>query len=87
MWIFAQTIPNAAYEIDIYDENTNYLGSFLDNADSSGYISFLWDLTDYNGNPSDSTNFYGVFTVDTSSLQAMQVENHTNCNLSNYIPG
>ena len=71
MWIYAETIPNAAYQLDIYDENTNYLGSFSDYADSGGYISFLWDLTDGNGNTYDSTNFYGVFTVDTSSLSGM----------------
>jgi hypothetical protein len=68
MWIFAQTIPDAAYEIDIYDQSTNYLGSFYDNADDGGYISFIWDLSDGNGNTFDSTNFFGVFTVDTSSL-------------------
>jgi len=71
MWIYAETIPNAAYEIDIYDESTNYLGSFYDYADSGGYISFLWDLTDGNGHTFDSTNFYGVFTVDTSSLSSL----------------
>lgn len=67
MWIFAQTIPDAAYQIDMYDENTNYLGTFSDYADDSGYISFLWDLTDGEGDTYDSTNFLGVFTVDTSS--------------------
>jgi hypothetical protein len=67
MWIYAETIPNAAYEIDMYDENTNYFGSFLDYADGNGIISFLWDLTDGNGHTFDSTNFYGVFAVDTSS--------------------
>ena len=71
MWIYAQTIPNAAYQIDMYDENTNYFGSFVDYADGGGYISFLWDLTDGNGYTFDSTNFYGVFTVDTSSLSSM----------------
>lgn len=71
MWIFAQTIPNAAYQIDLYDENTNYLGSFMDYADGGGYISFIWDLTDGNGHTFDSTNFSGVFTVDTSSLSSM----------------
>lgn len=30
-------------------------------------ISFIWDLTDGNGHTFDSTNFLGVFTVDTSS--------------------
>jgi hypothetical protein len=72
IWIYAETIPNAAYELDIYDENTNYLGSFYDYADSGGYISFLWDLTDGNGHTFDSTNFYGVFTVDTSSLSSIR---------------
>ena len=71
MWIFAQTIPNAAYQIDLYDENTNYLGSFMDYADGGGYISFIWDLTDGNGYTFNSTNFYGVFTVNTSSLSSM----------------
>jgi hypothetical protein len=66
MWIYAVTIPNAAYELDIYDENTNYLGTFEDYADSSGTISFIWNLVDANNNLSDSTNFLGVFTVDTS---------------------
>jgi hypothetical protein len=71
MWIYAETIPNASYQLDIYDEDTNYLGSFYDYADSSGYISFIWDLTDGNGHTFDSTNFYGVFTVDTSSLSSL----------------
>jgi hypothetical protein len=68
MWIFAQTIPNAAYEIDMYDESNNYLGSFEDYSDPDGYISFLWNLVDGTGNTNSSTNFSGVFTVDTSSL-------------------
>ncbi len=68
MWIYAQTIPNAAYQLDLYDENTNYLGSFLDYADNNGVISFIWDLTDYNGNPTSSSTYYGFYTVDTSSL-------------------
>jgi hypothetical protein len=68
MWIYAETITNTAFQIDIYDENTNYLGSFTGAADGYGVISFLWDLTDGSGNTYTSTNFYGVFTVDTSSL-------------------
>jgi len=66
MWIYAQTIPNAAYQIDMYDENTNYLGAFTGSADSSGLISFIWDLGGLT-----STNFSGVFTVDISSLSGM----------------
>ncbi len=68
MWIYAATIPDASYELDMYDENTNYLGSFNGAADDSGTISFTWDLTDGSGDTFDSTNFYGVFTVDTSGL-------------------
>ena len=68
MWIYAETITNAAYQLDIYDENTNYLGSFTGAADGNGVISFLWNLVDSSGNTNYSTNFYGVFTVDTSSL-------------------
>jgi hypothetical protein len=67
MWIYAQTIPDAAYEIDLYDESTNYLGSFEDYADDSGLISFIWDLTDGYGDTFDSTNFFGVFTVTYST--------------------
>jgi hypothetical protein len=66
MWIYAATIPDASYELDVYDENTNYLGSFNGNADGGGTISFLWNLVDGSGNTSASTNFVGVFTVDTS---------------------
>ncbi len=73
MWIYAQTIPNANYEIDMYDENTNYLGSFVDYADGNGVISFLWNLEDYYGDTNYSTNFYGEFTVDTSSLSTLSL--------------
>jgi hypothetical protein len=68
MWIYAETIPNALYVIDMYDENTNYLGSFSDYADGNGVISFIWDLTDGDGHTFDSIKFTGVFTVNTASL-------------------
>ena len=85
MWIFAQTIPNAAYEIDMYDENYNYLGSFEDYSDPNGYISFLWNLVDATGNINYSTNFAGVFTVDTSSLagDSIAVGNASSSNATN----
>ena len=63
MWIYAQTVPNAPYQLDMYDDTTNYLGSFTGNADTNGTISFLWGLYDYQGNLSTSTNFTGVYTV------------------------
>lgn len=84
MWIFAQTIPNTAYELDMYGENTNYIGSFYDYADSSGYISFIWDLTDTNGYTLDDTNFYGVFTVDTSSLSGSSPVKSANIGFPNF---
>lgn len=67
MWIYAETVPNAPYQIDIYDEYTNHLGAFVGTTDSSGVISFTWNLTDGSGNTYDSTNFTGVFTVQVSS--------------------
>ena len=71
MWIYAETIPNAAFELDMYDENTNYIGTFADYSDANGVISFLWGLIDPDGSQDNNTNFLGVYTVDTSSL--MQV--------------
>lgn len=71
MWIYAATIPNAGYQIDVYDSNTNYLGSFTGNADSTGTISFVWDLVDGNGITHTDTNFFGVFTVNTSGGPAV----------------
>ncbi|HTV42760.1 MAG TPA: hypothetical protein VMF08_19505, partial [Candidatus Sulfotelmatobacter sp.] len=66
MWIYCQTLPNADVEIDMYDENTNYLGSFFPISDSNGVISFDWNLTDVNGNPLSDTNYMGYFTLFTS---------------------
>jgi len=66
MWIYAQTIPNADVEIDMYDENTNYLFSFYPVSDANGVISGIWDLTDGNGHTYTDTNFMGVWTVVSS---------------------
>lgn len=75
MWVYAETIPNAAYTLDMYDENTNYIGTFAGNADANGVISFLWNLIDPNGSPDTNTNFLGVYTVNTSSLTMLSAQN------------
>jgi hypothetical protein len=67
MWIYATTIPDASFEVDVYGETNNYIGSFNGNADDTGTISFLWNFVDGDGITHDDTNFLGVFTVDTSS--------------------
>lgn len=61
-----RTVPNADVELDMYDENTNYLGSFYPVSDGNGVISFLWDLTDGQGDTFADTNFTGVWTVYSS---------------------
>ena len=54
MWLYAETIiPNAGYRIDIYGQNTNYLGHFSGTTDGNGTISFLWGLSGLT-----DTNFY-----------------------------
>jgi hypothetical protein len=71
MWVYAKTLPYVSYEIDIYDENTNFLGYFADYTGGNGTISFLWDLTDGNGHTFESTNYFGLFTVDITSQTAL----------------
>lgn len=63
MWVYAElATPVADFQLDLYDDGTNYLGSFTGST-SDGVISFLWDLTDGYGYTFESTNFAGVFTV------------------------
>jgi hypothetical protein len=80
MWIYAITVPNAAYELDIYGENTNYIGSFYGNADGGGNISFLWNFVDGSGISHSDTNFIGVYTVNIDGGPAIvsQVASPTN---------
>lgn len=64
MWIYFQTIPGASVQIDVYGQDTNYLGSFQPTSDTNGIVSFLWDLTDGNGHRFKDTSFGGVFTLE-----------------------
>ena len=75
---FALDTPDEIVGVVFYDENTNYLGSFLDFADTNGVISFNWDLTDGQGDTFDSTNFYGVFTVDLTGWPRPLTSDSTN---------
>jgi hypothetical protein len=46
MWLYAElAIPVADFEVAMYADETNYIGSFTDST-TDGTISFLWDLTD-----------------------------------------
>ncbi len=73
MWVYAEiATPSADYQLDLYDENTNYLGTF-NGSTSDGIISFTWDLTDGNGHTFDSTNFTGVFTVTSTTMAAGKI--------------
>ncbi|MEI7533078.1 MAG: hypothetical protein WCK57_01825 [Verrucomicrobiae bacterium] len=74
MWIYAElTTPSADFQIDLYDQDTNYLGAFTGST-SDGIISFTWDLTDGNGYTFDSTNFTGVFTVTSTSMASGKMQ-------------
>ena len=64
MWIYFQTIPGASVQIDIYGQDTNYVGSFRPTSDTNGIVSFLWDLTDGNGHRFKDASFSGVFTLE-----------------------
>jgi hypothetical protein len=76
MWIYAEsTSPDSDYEIDMYDESSNSLGSFYGTTDDGGVISFLWDLTDGNGNTLTNESFSGVFTIQSGGSQGMVQNN------------
>jgi hypothetical protein len=69
MWILAQsTIFPANFQLDMYDSNTNYLGSFTGST-SDGVISFIWDLTDGQGYTFPDDTFTGQFTITPTGSQ------------------
>ncbi|HEV2693397.1 MAG TPA: Ig-like domain-containing protein [Verrucomicrobiae bacterium] len=66
MWIYAELDDaESDFQIDMYEDDTNYLGSFSGST-TDGVISFLWDLTDGDGDPVTGANLSGVFTVSPS---------------------
>src|SRR6266540_5952918 len=55
-------MQQADYEIDMYGEADDYIGTF-GGSTSDGTISFLWDLTDPIGNQRTDMKFTGQFFV------------------------
>jgi hypothetical protein len=69
MWIYAEVaVYPANYQLDMYDSNTNYIGTFADYT-PDGVISFTWDLTDGNGYTFPDTTFIGQFTITPTNAQ------------------
>ncbi len=63
MWINAQlAVQNASWDIDVFDANTNYIGSFMGTT-TNGAISRLWNLLDTSGNYYGGSNIQGNFFV------------------------
>lgn len=63
MWIYAElAIPQADYEIAMYADETNYIGSFYGST-SDGVISFIWDLTDGGSYTFTNETFRGEFYI------------------------
>jgi hypothetical protein len=46
LYIEALTVPNASYQVNLYDDNGNPLVSTTGTADGTGQIQLAWDLTD-----------------------------------------
>lgn len=63
MWLYAEsTIYPADYEIAMFADGTNYIGSFTGTT-SDGVISFLWDLTDGSSYTFTNETFRGEFYI------------------------
>ena len=65
IWVFADFAEPVSVEIKIYDDDSNaYLGSFFEDSDPDGIISFLWDVNYPPQNPVTNKfirgEFYGI---------------------------
>jgi len=70
MWVYAEsTIYPADFEIAMYADETNYIGSFYGYTDD-GIISFLWDLTD-GGYTFTNHTFKGEFYITPASGKSL----------------
>jgi hypothetical protein len=70
MWVHAEmAIPEADYEVAMYADETNYIGSFYGYTDD-GVISFLWDLTDGGSYTFTNETFKGEFYVTPTGNRA-----------------
>ncbi|MBI3850322.1 MAG: hypothetical protein HY298_08545 [Verrucomicrobia bacterium] len=58
--------PDADWQLDIYDSQTNYVGSFT-NHTTDGLIHVLWGVTNSQGTPLPDTVFYSATTVTHAS--------------------
>ena len=54
--------PDADWQIDIYDSQTNYVGSFSDHT-TDGLIHVVWGVTNSQGTPLTDHVFYSATTV------------------------
>ena len=67
MWLYAEVeTPEADYEVAMYADETNYLGSFFGST-SNGVISFLWDLTDGQGYTFTNDTFSAEYIITPTS--------------------
>ena len=58
--------PDADWQIDIYDSQTNYAGSFSDHT-TDGHIHVVWGVTNSQGTPLTDNVFYSATTVTYAS--------------------
>lgn len=69
LWVDADlSTPVATWELDIYDSQDRYVGTFGDST-TDGAISFIWDLHDPEGNFLDDDFFTGELFITSSGAQ------------------